>query len=706
MRKGNRVICRFLVALTLLSSFLVGAPPALAAADLLIYTDGLEPGWADWSWNATSLNLLSTAEVYTGTYAVAVDLGSWGSLSFRHSDFSTAPRTGGSVKTGPLWEALEFYIHGGTSGGQQLRVFLHGAGGGQSSTELPPVALNNPAYIAGGTVDAGVWKRVRIPLADLSGAGTVISRVNLQAVDDQPLFHVDALRLVASTTPPQPLHIAVAASDVRGPIPRTLFGTNAAMWDENLHENADVSNKVRASGVTVLRFPGGSTSDEYHWQAYDPGNPSNEWATNTSEFIQFVRAVGAEPLFTANFGSGTAQEAADWVRFTNLAHNWGVKYWEVGNEIYGDWETSWTHDAREYVLGDATHDGFNDFCLAMKAVDPTILVGAVGTAYPNEYDGWGPTVLQLAGDCLDFYVVHRYPLGPGDLDYLGLLVDPPAAWPAIGHSVRQMLADYAPGRNIQIAVTEYNSYYTEPEELAIQTVNLLFLADTLGQISEQGVTFANHWDILNNLTANGGDYGYLLVDSAHYRQPSYYVFPLWSRAGDQRIASTVNRDAGTEMTVYASRHSLSGDVTLLVINKTGEAQAGTIEIAGFKTTGTLEAYIAQGASLADPSVAYNGNEDPPVDLSTVAPIVTAGITETFTYTFPAYSVTSLTVQGCHFADLDGDGDVDVADIMPVASRWRCQCGDGCYNLLYDLDGDGDIDIVDIMLVATHWGEHC
>jgi len=689
------MLCPFLVALTLLSSLLVGAPPALAAADLLIYTDGLEPGWADWSWNATSLNLLSTAEVYTGTYAVAVDLGSWGSLSFRHTDFGTGP-----------WEALEFYIHGGTSGGQQLRVFLHGAGGGQSGTELPPVALNNPAYIAGGTVDAGVWKRVRIPLADLSGAGTVISRVNIQAVGDQPLFHVDAMRLVASTTPPQPLHIAVAASDVRGPIPRTLFGTNAAMWDENLHENADVSNKVRASGVTVLRFPGGSTSDEYHWRDYDPGNPSNEWATNTSEFIQFVRAVGAEPLFTANFGSGTAQEAADWVRFTNLAHNWGVKYWEVGNEIYGDWETSWTHDATPYVLGDATHDGFNAFCQAMKAVDPTILVGAVGTAYPNEYNGWGPTVLQLAGDCLDFYVVHRYPLGPGDLDYLGLLVDPPAAWPAIGHSVRQMLADYAPGRNIQIAVTEYNSYYTEPEELAIQTVNLLFLADTLGQISEQGVTFANHWDILNNLTANGGDYGYLLVDSAHYRQPSYYVFPLWSRAGDQRIASTVNRDAGTEMTVYASRHSLSGDVTLLVINKTGEAQTGTIEIAGFKTTGTLEAYIAQGDSLADSSVAYNGNENPPVDLSTVAPIVTAGITETFTYTFPAYSVTSLTVQGCHFADLDGDGDVDVADIMPVASRWRCQCGDGCYNLLYDLDGDGDIDIVDIMLVAVHWGESC
>ncbi len=234
----------------------------------------------------------------------------------------------------------------------------------------------------------------------------------------------------------------------------------------------------------------------------------------------------------------------------------------------------------------------------------------------------------------------------------------------------------------------------------------LFLADTLGQIVDQGFTFANHWDILNNLDANGGDYGYLLVGSANYRQPSFYVFPLWSRAGDQRIASTVNRDAGPEMTVYASRHSTTGDVTLLVINKTGDDQAGTVGMDGIKTAGTLEAYTAQGDSLDDLSVAYNGDENPPIDLSTVAPLVTTGITETFTYTFPAYSVTSLTVQACHFADLDGDGDVDVEDIMLVAACWHCGRGDACYELRYDLDDDGIITIVDIMLVAVDWGETC
>jgi len=50
--------------------------------------------------------------------------------------------------------------------------------------------------------------------------------------------------------------------------------------------------------------------------------------------------------------------------------------------------------------------------------------------------------------------------------------------------------------------------------------------------------------------------------------------------------------------------------------------------------------------------------------------------------------------------------VDVVDVMMVASRWRCQRGDECYNPRCDLDEDGDIDIVDIMKVVAHWGEGC
>ena len=57
-------------------------------------------------------------------------------------------------------------------------------------------------------------------------------------------------------------------------------------------------------------------------------------------------------------------------------------------------------------------------------------------------------------------------------------------------------------------------------------------------------------------------------------------------------------------------------------------------------------------------------------------------------------------------DFDADCDIDIVDIMGVASRWSCHSGDACYDARYDLDSDGDIDIIDIMAVASRWSCRC
>lgn len=44
--------------------------------------------------------------------------------------------------------------------------------------------------------------------------------------------------------------------------------------------------------------------------------------------------------------------------------------------------------------------------------------------------------------------------------------------------------------------------------------------------------------------------------------------------------------------------------------------------------------------------------------------------------------------------------------MLVASRWNSHVGDARYDARCDLDSDGDIDIVDLMMVATHWNQDC
>jgi len=99
--------------------------------------------------------------------------------------------------------------------------------------------------------------------------------------------------------------------------------------------------------------------------------------------------------------------------------------------------------------------------------------------------------------------------------------------------------------------------------------------------------------------------------------------------------------------------------------------------------------------------------DTPTPTSTPTATATATATPTSTPTATSTPTPTPTSTPCVlFGDLDGDGDVDVADIQQVANRWRCKCGDSCYNSLYDIDGDCDIDIVDIMLVAGRWGEMC
>jgi hypothetical protein len=55
-------------------------------------------------------------------------------------------------------------------------------------------------------------------------------------------------------------------------------------------------------------------------------------------------------------------------------------------------------------------------------------------------------------------------------------------------------------------------------------------------------------------------------------------------------------------------------------------------------------------------------------------------------------------------DLDDDGDVDIQDIMKVASAWNSTVGNDKYNSDYDFNRDNIIDIQDIMLVSSRWNK--
>jgi alpha-L-arabinofuranosidase len=125
----------------------------------------------------------------------------------------------------------------------------------------------------------------------------------------------------------------------------------------------DVIKALREISPSVIRWPGGCFADTYHWKdgigPHDqrPSIINSTWggvtednSFGTHEFLLLCELVGAEPYICINVGSGTVQEASDWVEYVNSdtkspltelrkknGHEqpWNVKFWAVGNESWG-----------------------------------------------------------------------------------------------------------------------------------------------------------------------------------------------------------------------------------------------------------------------------------------------------------------------------------------------------------------------------------
>jgi len=102
-------------------------------------------------------------------------------------------------------------VRGSSEGEPQLRVYLETADG----VRLVAAPVNDCRHIAGGHVEAEVWKRVRIPLQDLNPNGLPVVRLTIQNASGapSPLFWLDNLRLVAAR---EPAHRVFLPLTVRG----------------------------------------------------------------------------------------------------------------------------------------------------------------------------------------------------------------------------------------------------------------------------------------------------------------------------------------------------------------------------------------------------------------------------------------------------------------------------------------------------------
>ncbi len=333
------------------------------------------------------------------------------------------------------------------------------------------------------------------------------------------------LRRIVSTylgfgAPTAKATITVNAASNLGTIPDSAFGINTAVWD-NGFQNPTVISLTKALKPDVLRFPGGVDSDLYNWQTNTLSNGGYVNPNDTFDnFMGFANNVGAKAMITVNYGTGTPTEAAGWVKYANVTHNYDVKYWEIGNEVYGNgyyngngWETDDHAVAGKPIMGNpglspqTYADNAAQYISQMKAVDPSIKIGAVLTmpynwpwgATVNGNDNWNTTVLKTIGQDINFVDVHWYPETPGLETDAGLLADTNQI-PAMVQELRKEIDQYAGwnAKNIQIFVTETNNTSSTPGQQSNNLVNALYLADDLAGFVQAGVQNVDWWDLLNS----------------------------------------------------------------------------------------------------------------------------------------------------------------------------------------------------------------
>ena len=129
----------------------------------------------------------------------------------------------------------------------------------------------------------------------------------------------------------------------------------------------------------------------------------------TDEHLEFCRLVGAEPLICINAGNASAKEAAQWLEYCNggqetefgrlrakngYPKSYNVKYWEIGNELYGEWQIGHCSSA-EYA------ERYESFRQKMLAVDPSIKLIANGQDL-----AWNKTIVERKGKIIDCLSIH------------------------------------------------------------------------------------------------------------------------------------------------------------------------------------------------------------------------------------------------------------------------------------------------------------
>jgi len=361
-----------------------------------------------------------------------------------------------------------------------------------SEDDRAGVAQGNLGLVAGMEYVGSIWLRVQ------SDVGPV--RVSLSWGDGASNSVNVAIQTKSRTWKRFPFRFRAGASTDQGRLEIVSEGQLATIGAVSLMP-ADNVNGFRKDTLELLkkldspiyRWPGGNFVSAYDWRDglgdrdRRPTRKNPAWQGIDSndvglhEFMDLCRLIKTEPLVVVNAGFGDAHSAMEEVEYVNGPANsewgakrakngqkepWNVKWWGIGNEMYGDWQHGHM-DLRYYV------QKHNDFARYMRRVDPTIKLVGVGAAGP-----WTEGMLKNCADSLNlvsehFYVQER----PGVAAHVAQMPREVKRIAEAHRDYRSRLANLK-GKDIRIALDEWNYWYGPHVYGELGTI--YFLKDALG----------------------------------------------------------------------------------------------------------------------------------------------------------------------------------------------------------------------------------
>ncbi len=545
---------------------------------------------------------------------------------------------------------------------------LSGCGCGSSSTPPPPPSISsftaNSATITTGTSTAltGVFA---------NGTG-VINPGNLPATSGEPVnvsptattTYILTVTPASGTAVTAVATVTVASATISnvsvdlsssGPaVTDKLLGMNMAVWYDLVGNQTGIVNGLQSAGITQVRWPGGSDSDQYHWA--DNSQCNGGYSDPNDTFENFVsdmaKPANLDVALTANYGSnpasgsnaactegGEPSEAAAWAAAAVAA---GIipSHMTVGNEEYGSWEYDLhaiPHDPTTYA---AAVVGTSGYYQLIKAASPSTLVGIVVDA-GNPNTVWDNTVMFNAKGSYDFVEYHYYPEAPGSENDSFLVQQAAQELTTNINTLKTELNNWGtPGTPIYVG--EIGGPYSNPGKQSWSITQGLYAGQVLGEMMNAGVSRLTWWIGFGNCNGTAGNdttsvYGW--QDFGAYNvfsdgsddptcpgagnlgnmSPTARAFQLFSQmaVNGQTVLTTSVLGDPTDVRAYAATNP-NGTVVFLFNDNESLAQPVTITLSG-KTSSSNVTVTTYDKAIYDLSGSPTGNPPDPVGTSSWAP---------------------------------------------------------------------------------------